>query len=74
MAKLNEIKVGMKVKVYDAPDKPRDGEIIAIQDKATHPGKIVGVKFAAHHPKAHECDGLCEKGYGWWTKPENIAV
>lgn len=71
MAKLNEIKVGMRVRVYDAPDRPRDGEIIAITDQ---PGKIVGVKFDSHHPRAHECDGLCEKGYGWWTRPENLAV
>jgi hypothetical protein len=74
MAKLEELSVGTRVKVYDAPDCPREAQVIAVNDEAVSPGKCIGVKFDQHIPVAHECDGLCEKSYGWWTRPENVAV
>jgi hypothetical protein len=74
MAALDELTLGTRVKVYDAPDCPREAEVIAMQDEAEHPGKVLGVRFDAHIPVAHACDGLCEKGHGWWTRPENVSV
>lgn len=74
MARLDELSVGIRVKVYDAPDCPREAEVIAVNEEAENPGKFIGVQFDQHVPVAHECDGLCEKGYGWWTRPENVSV
>jgi hypothetical protein len=74
MAKLEELSVGIRVKVYDAPDCPREAQVVAVNDEEETPGKFIGVQFDQHVPVAHECDGLCEKGYGWWTRPENVSV
>lgn len=74
MAKLEELSVGIRVKVYDAPDCPRGAQVIAVNDAEVSPGKFIGVQFDQHVPVAHECDGFCGKGYGWWTRPENISV
>lgn len=71
MANLSELSIGTKVRVYDAPDMPRDGVICKLQDK---PGKKVGVSLSQHHPLAHECDGACPKGHGWWTTAKKVAV
>lgn len=69
-----KLKVGSHVMIYDAPDGKREGVVLVLNDEAENPGKVVGVQFDDFHPVAHECDGLCEKGFGWWTRPENLAV
>lgn len=74
MAKLEELSVGCKVIVgVDGPyGQTVEGEVVAINDDSE--GKFIGVKLNQHIPAAHECDGLCDKGYGWWSRPENLSV
>ena len=70
----NLLSVGNKVAVYDAPDCKREGVVIAVNSPEDKPGKIIGVRLNDQHPLAHECDGLCPKGFGWWTLPENCGL
>lgn len=66
--------VGARVVVYTVPDvASATGEIIAEFDP-NRTGYPVGIKLDSYHPKAHSCEGLCEKGFGWWAVPEQIAL
>lgn len=69
-----KLKVGSAAMVYNAPDGKRPGVVVAVNAETDAPGKLVGVRLDDRHPVAHECDGLCEKGHGWWTRPELVAV
>ncbi len=75
MADIAELSIGTHVFVMDAPyGLTMEGEVIAMQDEAEHPGKLIGVKLNQHAPIAHTCDGICDDGYGWWTRPEKVTV
>jgi len=80
-----ELEVGDQVRlIADAPDGASEGEVVALQDEDTHPGKLVALRLATPSPFAHECDGLVEpeeirddegnvyqvNRFGWWTRPE----
>ncbi len=69
-----KLKIGATVMVYNAPDGKREGTVLVVNDEEENPGKLIGVQFTDFHPVGHTCDGLCEKGFGWWTRPEYVAV
>ncbi len=74
MASLENLSVGQRVMVYDAPDCKREATIVVINNPEEVVGKTVGVEFDDTHPMAHECDGAAKKKQGWWTLPENVAA
>lgn len=76
MATFDELSIGTRVRMYQRnyTDGNPTGTVIVLQDEESNPGKIVGLKLDNHHPKGCSCDGACDKGFGWWSRPENVSI
>ncbi|KKS07448.1 MAG: hypothetical protein UU61_C0016G0017 [Parcubacteria group bacterium GW2011_GWB1_41_4] len=67
--KSTDFKVGDRVEVIEGRWL---GEVGTTKCLPTEERGDIAVEFDKYHLKMHSCDGLCNKGYGWWFNPSDL--
>lgn len=79
MAKFSDLEIGTTVIINDDALGGRiEAQVVEINQKPNKTnkkfGKLVGLKLSRHCAVGHECDGVVDKGYGWWARPDELTV
>lgn len=56
------------------PLRGTEAVIVAVNDPATHPGKLIALCFKQQHAGFHSCDGLVPHGHGRWSIEDRLAT